>query len=170
MIPLECGFLVQTKTSMADQHHAAKTTTMPSIKKKKAARKFTRCASLVREQRARICIFRRCATMLLCWYIQGDKQIDLYQKKKKETSRQKRWPNYNISIYISCLLHFHWSFSNIVWYGEISTCDICLSSSSYCPNFFTSLAASHGVYWAVREACQAYGECQAFLPNQFREE
>ncbi|KAI3463179.1 hypothetical protein Pfo_019842 [Paulownia fortunei] len=34
---------------------------------------FTRkCASLVKEQRARIYILRRCATMLLCWYIQGD--------------------------------------------------------------------------------------------------
>ncbi|KAI0494604.1 uncharacterized protein LOC110103597 [Dendrobium catenatum] len=34
---------------------------------------FTRrCASLVREQRARIYILRRCATMLLCWYIHGD--------------------------------------------------------------------------------------------------
>ncbi|KAL6335371.1 hypothetical protein AAG906_029614 [Vitis piasezkii] len=34
---------------------------------------FTRkCASLVKEQRAKIYILRRCATMLLCWYIQGD--------------------------------------------------------------------------------------------------
>ncbi|KAL7152307.1 hypothetical protein ABFS83_04G088200 [Erythranthe nasuta] len=34
---------------------------------------FTRkCASLVKQQRARIYILRRCATMLLCWYIQGD--------------------------------------------------------------------------------------------------
>ncbi|KAI3995654.1 hypothetical protein MKX01_038805 [Papaver californicum] len=35
---------------------------------------FTRkCASLVKEQRARMYILRRCATMLLCWYIQeGD--------------------------------------------------------------------------------------------------
>ncbi|KAK3220655.1 hypothetical protein Dsin_014625 [Dipteronia sinensis] len=32
----------------------------------------TKCASLVKEQRARIYILRRCATMLLCWYIQGD--------------------------------------------------------------------------------------------------
>ncbi|PIA43315.1 hypothetical protein AQUCO_02000614v1 [Aquilegia coerulea] len=31
-----------------------------------------RCASLVKEQRARLYILRRCATMLLCWYIQGD--------------------------------------------------------------------------------------------------
>ncbi|XP_020576192.1 uncharacterized protein LOC110021852 [Phalaenopsis equestris] len=31
-----------------------------------------RCASLVREQRGRIYILRRCATMLLCWYIHGD--------------------------------------------------------------------------------------------------
>ncbi|KAL3825044.1 hypothetical protein ACJIZ3_021073 [Penstemon smallii] len=38
---------------------------------------FTRkCASLVKEQRARIYILRRCATMLLCWYIQGDDSID----------------------------------------------------------------------------------------------
>ncbi|KAK9183878.1 hypothetical protein WN943_024223 [Citrus x changshan-huyou] len=34
---------------------------------------FTRkCASLVKEQRARIYVLRRCATMLLCWYIHGD--------------------------------------------------------------------------------------------------
>ncbi|PKA47084.1 hypothetical protein AXF42_Ash011758 [Apostasia shenzhenica] len=31
-----------------------------------------RCRSLAREQRARIYILRRCATMLLCWYIRGD--------------------------------------------------------------------------------------------------
>ncbi|KAK1262448.1 hypothetical protein QJS04_geneDACA001070 [Acorus gramineus] len=31
-----------------------------------------RCASLVKEQRARIYILRRCTTMLLCWYIHGD--------------------------------------------------------------------------------------------------
>ncbi|CAL9778927.1 unnamed protein product [Musa acuminata subsp. burmannicoides] len=36
-------------------------------------RGFTgRCGSLVKEQRARIHILRRCATMLLCWYIHGD--------------------------------------------------------------------------------------------------
>ncbi|KAB1218262.1 hypothetical protein CJ030_MR3G026142 [Morella rubra] len=32
----------------------------------------SKCSSLVREQRARIYILRRCATMLLCWYINGD--------------------------------------------------------------------------------------------------
>ncbi|KAJ0981019.1 hypothetical protein J5N97_009274 [Dioscorea zingiberensis] len=38
-----------------------------------SGRGFTgRCAALVKEQRARIYILRRCATMLLCWYIQGD--------------------------------------------------------------------------------------------------
>ncbi|KAL7604800.1 small polypeptide DEVIL 8 [Lactuca sativa] len=31
-----------------------------------------KCATLVKKQRARIYILRRCATMLLCWYIQGD--------------------------------------------------------------------------------------------------
>ncbi|KAL2345974.1 hypothetical protein Fmac_007259 [Flemingia macrophylla] len=31
-----------------------------------------KCTSLVKEQRARLYILRRCATMLLCWYIQGD--------------------------------------------------------------------------------------------------
>lgn len=35
-------------------------------------RKF---ASLVKKQRARLYIARRCATMLLCWYIQGDDQL-----------------------------------------------------------------------------------------------
>ncbi|XP_074299972.1 small polypeptide DEVIL 22-like [Silene latifolia] len=34
---------------------------------------FTKiCASLVKEQRARIYILRRCATMLICGYIQDD--------------------------------------------------------------------------------------------------
>ncbi|KAK7294553.1 hypothetical protein RJT34_17442 [Clitoria ternatea] len=32
----------------------------------------SKCASLVKEQRTRLYILRRCATMLLCWYIQGD--------------------------------------------------------------------------------------------------
>ncbi|KAL9309603.1 hypothetical protein AtNW77_Chr1g0053631 [Arabidopsis thaliana] len=32
----------------------------------------SKCASLVKEQRARLYILRRCATMLCCWYIQGD--------------------------------------------------------------------------------------------------
>ncbi|KAJ0701440.1 hypothetical protein HanOQP8_Chr10g0379401 [Helianthus annuus] len=31
-----------------------------------------KCASLVKQQRGRIYILRRCATMLLCWYIHGD--------------------------------------------------------------------------------------------------
>ncbi|KAL4336721.1 hypothetical protein HN51_046495 [Arachis hypogaea] len=31
-----------------------------------------KCALLVKEQRARLYILRRCATMLLCWYIHGD--------------------------------------------------------------------------------------------------
>ncbi|KAJ8774344.1 hypothetical protein K2173_011593 [Erythroxylum novogranatense] len=31
-----------------------------------------KCASLIQEQRARIYVLRRCATMLLCWYIHGD--------------------------------------------------------------------------------------------------
>ncbi|KAG9450162.1 hypothetical protein H6P81_010127 [Aristolochia fimbriata] len=30
-----------------------------------------RCSRLVKEQRARLYILRRCATMLLCWYVQG---------------------------------------------------------------------------------------------------
>ncbi|KAL5579429.1 hypothetical protein UlMin_015781 [Ulmus minor] len=39
----------------------------------KGSKGFSRkCSSLVREQRARLYILRRCATMLLCWYIQGD--------------------------------------------------------------------------------------------------
>ncbi|XWS12244.1 hypothetical protein CRYUN_Cryun37aG0072800 [Craigia yunnanensis] len=32
----------------------------------------TKCASLVKQQRARLYILRRCATMLLCWYIHDD--------------------------------------------------------------------------------------------------
>ncbi|KAM3308285.1 small polypeptide DEVIL 22 [Capsicum chacoense] len=43
-----------------------------SISKKKNNGVSRKCASLIKEQRARIYILRRCATMLLCWYIQGD--------------------------------------------------------------------------------------------------
>ncbi|KAL4310043.1 hypothetical protein GQ457_01G040840 [Hibiscus cannabinus] len=32
----------------------------------------TKCASLFKKQRARLYILRRCATLLLCWYIHGD--------------------------------------------------------------------------------------------------
>ncbi|KAJ8755218.1 hypothetical protein K2173_019016 [Erythroxylum novogranatense] len=42
-------------------------------KNNKKGHGFTRkCASLIQEQRARIYVLRRCATMLLCWYIHGD--------------------------------------------------------------------------------------------------
>jgi hypothetical protein len=40
--------------------------------KKKRNGISSKCASLVKEQRARLYIVRRCATMLLCWYIQGE--------------------------------------------------------------------------------------------------
>ncbi|CAL0307917.1 unnamed protein product [Lupinus luteus] len=40
--------------------------------KRKGHKISSKCASLVKEQRARLYILRRCATMLLCWYIQGD--------------------------------------------------------------------------------------------------
>ncbi|PHT45801.1 hypothetical protein CQW23_14959 [Capsicum baccatum] len=43
-----------------------------SISKKTNNGVSRKCASLIKEQRARIYILRRCATMLLCWYIQGD--------------------------------------------------------------------------------------------------
>ncbi|KAK7285706.1 hypothetical protein RJT34_20484 [Clitoria ternatea] len=43
-----------------------------AIAKKKRHGFSNKCASLVKEQRARLYILRRCATMLLCWYIQGD--------------------------------------------------------------------------------------------------
>lgn len=49
------------------------------MKSKKSAKSHRRgsgfsskCASLVKQQRARIYILRRCATMLLCSYIEGD--------------------------------------------------------------------------------------------------
>lgn len=41
-----------------------------------------KCASLVKEQRARLYILRRCATMLLCWYIQGDDWNQILNKLK----------------------------------------------------------------------------------------
>ncbi|XXG55086.1 hypothetical protein AAC387_Pa03g2814 [Persea americana] len=44
-----------------------------TTRSKKGGNGFSRkCAALVKEQRARIYILRRCATMLLCWYIHGD--------------------------------------------------------------------------------------------------
>ncbi|KAK4349759.1 small polypeptide DEVIL 22-like [Lycium barbarum] len=52
---------------MADQQ--VKQVSYSSKKKNNISRK---CASLIKEQRARIYILRRCATMLCCWYIQGD--------------------------------------------------------------------------------------------------
>lgn len=42
------------------------------LSKRKGSGLTSKCASLVKEQRARIYILRRCATMLCCWYIQGD--------------------------------------------------------------------------------------------------
>ncbi|XP_071731975.1 small polypeptide DEVIL 22-like [Rutidosis leptorrhynchoides] len=40
--------------------------------KRKGNRITSKCATLVKKQRARIYILRRCATMLVCWYFQGD--------------------------------------------------------------------------------------------------
>ncbi|KDP40606.1 hypothetical protein JCGZ_24605 [Jatropha curcas] len=49
-------------------------TTKPSSSRRRKGRHgfTTKCASLIKEQRSRIYILRRCATMLLCWYIHGD--------------------------------------------------------------------------------------------------
>lgn len=44
----------------------------PATRRSKGHGFTNKCAALVKEQRARIYILRRCATMLLCWYIQGD--------------------------------------------------------------------------------------------------
>ncbi|XP_074570547.1 small polypeptide DEVIL 19-like [Curcuma longa] len=46
--------------------------TMADARKKGRRGLSRRCAALVKEQRARIYIMRRCATMLLCWCIHGD--------------------------------------------------------------------------------------------------
>nr|GLL35060.1 uncharacterized protein LOC107855819 [Ipomoea trifida] len=44
-----------------------------SMKMKKNNNGFSRkCASLIKEQRARVYILCRCATMLLCWSINED--------------------------------------------------------------------------------------------------
>ncbi|XP_031402147.1 uncharacterized protein LOC116211772 [Punica granatum] len=54
-------------------HHVnSKYAEAKSCSKRKGNGLTRKCASLVREQRARIYILRRCATMLLCWYIHGD--------------------------------------------------------------------------------------------------
>ncbi|RHN49626.1 hypothetical protein MtrunA17_Chr7g0276521 [Medicago truncatula] len=42
------------------------------LRKRKGFGFSNKCTSLVKEQRARLYILRRCATMLLCSYIQGD--------------------------------------------------------------------------------------------------
>ncbi|CAN4089237.1 unnamed protein product [Withania somnifera] len=55
---------------MADQQVKQVSYRSGSSKKKNNISK--KCASLIKEQRARIYILRRSATMLLCWYIQGD--------------------------------------------------------------------------------------------------
>ncbi|KAF9685375.1 hypothetical protein SADUNF_Sadunf03G0048000 [Salix dunnii] len=39
----------------------------PATRRSKGHGFTTKCAALVKEQRARIYILRRCATMLLCW-------------------------------------------------------------------------------------------------------
>ncbi|KAI3777641.1 hypothetical protein L1987_47442 [Smallanthus sonchifolius] len=50
-----------------------KHTKMADLKTKRKGNGITtKCATLVKKQRARIYILRRCATMLLCWYIHGD--------------------------------------------------------------------------------------------------
>uniref|UniRef100_A0A6N2N472 Uncharacterized protein n=1 Tax=Salix viminalis TaxID=40686 RepID=A0A6N2N472_SALVM len=59
--------------TMAEAKLIQKNMITRSPAKKKKRHGFTRkCSSLVQDQRARIYVFRRCATMLLCWYIQGD--------------------------------------------------------------------------------------------------
>ncbi|XP_027169708.1 uncharacterized protein LOC113769461 [Coffea eugenioides] len=58
---------------MAELKQQHRSGVLYTCSKRKNSGGFTRkCASLVKEQRARIYILRRCATMLLCWYIQGD--------------------------------------------------------------------------------------------------
>ncbi|KAI4355343.1 hypothetical protein L6164_004124 [Bauhinia variegata] len=52
------------------QHYKVGAPKVPT--KRKGYGISSKCASLVKEQRARLYILRRCATMLLCWYIQGD--------------------------------------------------------------------------------------------------
>ncbi|KAI8544786.1 hypothetical protein RHMOL_Rhmol08G0321800 [Rhododendron molle] len=52
---------------MAEQTQQFKTSS-----KRKGSGITRKCASLIKEQRARIYIIRRCATTLLCWSFQGD--------------------------------------------------------------------------------------------------
>ncbi|KAE9593603.1 hypothetical protein Lalb_Chr18g0044821 [Lupinus albus] len=52
------------------QHLYKQAVKIPS--KRKGFGFTNKCASLGKEQRARLYIIRRCATMLLCWYIEGD--------------------------------------------------------------------------------------------------
>ncbi|KAI8529750.1 hypothetical protein RHMOL_Rhmol12G0249600 [Rhododendron molle] len=58
---------------MAELKRQQSTSSRSNASSKRKGNGFTRkCASLVKEQRARLYILRRCATMLLCSYIQGD--------------------------------------------------------------------------------------------------
>ncbi|KAJ7003363.1 hypothetical protein NC653_008557 [Populus alba x Populus x berolinensis] len=59
----EIKFQVYNKSSEAKK--------APATRRSKGHGFTNKCAALVKEQRARIYILRRCATMLLCWYIQG---------------------------------------------------------------------------------------------------
>ncbi|KAF6137824.1 hypothetical protein GIB67_040532 [Kingdonia uniflora] len=54
---------------MRNSSTATKTTTTTPLKRCAFTRK---CASLVKEQRARFYIMRRCVTMLVCWRDYGD--------------------------------------------------------------------------------------------------
>ncbi|KAJ8756223.1 hypothetical protein K2173_024770 [Erythroxylum novogranatense] len=55
------------------QVHNSNSRLLKAPSKKKGYSGFTnKCACLVKEQRARIYILRRCATLLLCWHIHGD--------------------------------------------------------------------------------------------------
>ncbi|XP_022866585.1 uncharacterized protein LOC111386362 [Olea europaea var. sylvestris] len=57
---------------MAEMKQQYKSAAIYTPSKRKSTRFTRKCASLVKEQRARIYILRRCATMLLCSYIQDD--------------------------------------------------------------------------------------------------
>ncbi|CAI0397661.1 unnamed protein product [Linum tenue] len=52
--------------------NAASANGLSAAPTKKGSKITRKCASLIKEQRAKIYVLRRCATMLLCWYIQGD--------------------------------------------------------------------------------------------------
>ena len=138
-------------------HNKCFTKTSTPAKRSKGHGFTRKCATLVREQRAGICVLRCCATMLLCWYIEGDDQIQhayinilinffpyffsiSYKKKKK---KPKGYVKYSISrcglshrLFYALTLHQVWFWfmgSSYVANTIYSPCSSSVCSSNFWP-------------------------------------